>query len=113
MLDTIGAPAAWVAEDRTLRVEPGQVVESAWIDIAQCVLANRARMSLEAVEAKYRRLLCQGEAAVWPPITGYWQADGRFLVCDGRHEYVAALIAGRAAVLVAWIRTAITLPAVP
>lgn len=106
MLDGIGAPPAWVADDRTLRVEPGQVVESQWVDIGQCVIANHARMSLEAVGEKYRRLICQGEAAVWPPITGYWREDGRFAVCDGRHEMVAAIIAGRARVLVAWIREA-------
>lgn len=106
MLDTIGAPPAWVAEDRTLRVEPSQVVESMWIDVDLCVLGNRARMSLEAVEAKFRRLICQGEAAVWPPITGFWREDGRFAVCDGRHELVAALLAGRAQVLVAWVREA-------
>lgn len=97
------APAVWTAEDRTMKVEPGQSVSTAWVPIEKCVLGNRARMSPEAVEAKYRRLLCQGDAAVWPPMTGFWREDGRFIVCDGRHEYVASLMLGRASVFVAWL----------
>ena len=58
-----------VAEDRSMRVQPNQVV--------------RTPMRPEAVEKKYRRLLNLGECAPWPPIVGHWE-QGRFVVCDGR-----------------------------
>lgn len=54
------------------------------------------------MEKKWRRLLQQGEAACWPPIVGHWE-DDRFVVCDGRHEYVASLMLGRARIYVAWL----------
>lgn len=96
------APAVWSAEDRSLRVEPGHVVKTGWVRIADCLLANRTRMAIGDVEAKYRVLLCQGDAALWPPITGTWQGD-RFAVSDGRHQFVASLMLGHEKVLVAWI----------
>lgn len=91
-----------VMEDRSIRVGPEQVVKSDWVDIDLCILANRAQMSPEAVEKKYRRLLQQGESACWPPIVGYWDR-ARFYICDGRHEYVASLLLGRSRVFVAWL----------
>jgi len=48
-------------------------------------------MSPEAVEKKFRRLLNIGDCAPWPPIVGHWE-NGRFVVCDGRHDYLAALM---------------------
>jgi hypothetical protein len=59
-------------------------------------------MAVGDVEAKYRQLLCQGDAAVWPPITGTWSGS-RFSVSDGRHQFIASLMLGREKVLVAWI----------
>lgn len=97
-----GAPPVWSAEDRTLKVEPGHVVRTAWVPIDSCVMGNRSRMSPEAVEAKYRRLLCQGDAAIWPPITGVW-SGAKFTIHDGRHEYLASLMLGREKILIAWI----------
>ncbi len=64
------------------------------MDIDLCRFSFRLPMSLEAVEKKYRRLLNLGECAPWPPIVGHWE-DGRFVVCDGRHDYLAALMIGR------------------
>jgi len=48
----------------------------------------------EAVEKKYRRLLNLGQCTPWPPVVGHWE-DGRFVVCDGRHDYLAVLMIGR------------------
>ena len=59
-------------------------------------------MSPEAVEKKYRRLLSLGECAPWPPIVGHWE-EGRFVVCDGRHDYLAALMIGRDKLFVCWL----------
>lgn len=66
-------------------VQPHQLVRTAWVDIDLCRLGFRMPMSPEAVEKKYRRLLNIGDCAPWPPIVGHWE-DGRFVVCDGRHD---------------------------
>ena len=97
-----------VIEDRSMRVQPHEIVCVEWVDIDRCVLGSRVRMNPEAVERKFRKLLQQGEAASWPPIVGHWSGGSdadraRFVVDDGRHELLAALMIGRAQVLVAWI----------
>ena len=94
-----------VAEDRPMCVQPNQVVRTAWVDIDLCRLNFRLPMSPEAVEKKYRRLLNLGECAPWPPIVGHWE-DGRFVVCDGRRDYVAALMIGRDKLFVCWLEAA-------
>ena len=91
-----------IFEDRTMLVQPGQRVGTGWIDIDSCRLGCRAPMSPEAVEKKHRRLLQQGDGQPWPPIVGHWRGD-RFVVCDGRHEYLAALMLGRDRLFVAWL----------
>jgi hypothetical protein len=91
------------AEDRSLVVQPHQTVATRWVEVERCVIACRERMSPEAVERKYRRLLQQGDAACWPPIVGHWREDGRFVVCDGRHELLASQMLGREKVLVCWL----------
>ena len=97
-----------VAEDRSLCVQPKEVVKTAWINIDLCVLGNRTRMTPEAVEKKWRMLLQQGEGARWPCPNGYWREDGRFVVCDGRHEYLASLMHGREQLLVAWLERSVS-----
>ena len=94
-----------VPEDRSMCVQPNQVVRTAWVDIDLCRLSFRAPMSPESVERKYRRLLNLGDCAPWPPIVGHWE-DGRFVVCDGRHDYVAALMIGRDKLFVCWLEAA-------
>lgn len=94
-----------VAEDRSMCVQPNQVVRTAWVDIDLCRLSFRLPMSPEAVEKKYRRLLNLGECAPWPPIVGHWE-EGRFVVCDGRHDYLAALMIGRDKLFVCWLDAA-------
>jgi hypothetical protein len=96
----------WVAEDRSIAVSRDQIVQTAWIDINLCMLGSRVQMSPEAVEKAFRRLLCLGDQrAPWPPIVGRWEG-ARFVVCDGRHELIAALTLGRDRVFVAWVQAA-------
>ena len=90
-----------VAEDRSMCVQPSQVVQTAGADIDLCKLGYRVPMSSEAVEKKFRRLL-NLKCAPWPPIVGHWEG-GRFLVDDGRHDYLAALMLGRDKVFVCWL----------
>ena len=91
-----------VYEDRSLCVQPGQLVHTAWVDIDACKLGFRSQMSPEAVEKKYRRLLCMGDNAPWPPVIGKWDGD-RFIVQDGRHDYLASIMIGRASLFVCWL----------
>jgi hypothetical protein len=91
-----------VAEDRSMCVQPDQIVRTAWIEIDLCKLGCRVPMSPEAVEKKFRRLLNLGDAAPWPPIVGHWEGE-RFLVDDGRHDYLAALMLGRERLFVCWL----------
>jgi hypothetical protein len=51
-------------------------------------------------------LLNLGKCAPWPPVIGHWEG-GRFLVDDGRHDYLAALMIGRDKLFVCWLEGAI------
>ena len=97
--------SVWLAEDRSMSIRPGQVVRTAWIGIDVAKLGNRTPMAPASVERSFQKLVCLGENAAWPPIVGHWET-GRFVVCDGRHEYVAALMSGRERLFVAWLEEA-------
>ncbi len=101
-----------VAEDRSMCVQPYQVVQTASVDIDLCKLGFRSPMSPEAIEKKFRRLLNLGDCAPWPPIVGHWENE-RFLVDDGRHDYLAALMLGREQVFVCWLQDAQSQPHLP
>lgn len=93
-----------IAEDRSIAVQPHQTVEVGWVPLDACRFANRTPMSIESVIAKRHRLINLGDAAPWPPVVGHWDAANRFVVCDGRHDVAAALIAGRTEILACWVR---------
>ena len=101
-----------VPEDRSMCVQPYQVVQTAWLDIDLCRLGFRLPMSPEAVEKKFRRLLNLGDCAPWPPIVGHWEGE-RFLVDDGRHDYLAALMLGRERLFVCWLQDVRPPPELP
>jgi hypothetical protein len=90
------------AEDRSMRVGPNQVVVTGWVDVEQVQLACRARMAVGDVDRAFQRVLQRGECGGWPPPVGYW-AEGRFVLTDGRHEYLACLMHGHARMFVAWV----------
>ena len=93
--------------DRSMCVQPGQVVRTAWVPTHRVRLHSHGRVSPEAVEKKFRTMLANGDTAAWPPPVGHWERDEDdamyFLVCDGRHEVMAAQMLGRERVLVAWL----------
>lgn len=101
-----------VAEDRSMCVQPSQVVQTAWVDIDLCKLGCRSPISPEAVEKKFRRLLNIGDCAAWPPIVGHWEGE-RFLIDDGRHDFLASLMLGREKVFVCWLQDHPLQPNVP
>jgi hypothetical protein len=89
-------------EDRSLFVQPEQSIKTEWIDIDRCLLGNRTRMDFAAIERSGRRYLQSGDGQIWPPPNGHWQGE-RFVICDGRHEYLALMALGKTKILVAWI----------
>lgn len=91
--------------DREMVVQPDQRVSTDWVHVDACRLGCRERMDCAAIERAFRRLLQLDRGQAWPPILGHWE-DGRFVVDDGRHEYLAALALGRERVFVAWLEPA-------
>jgi hypothetical protein len=55
------------------------------------------------VERAYRRQLELGDQQAWPPPTGYWREDQRFVLTDGRNRFIASLMLGVEHLLVAWL----------
>lgn len=91
-----------VPEDRSMRVPPGHVVRTGYVPVAVVRLACSERMAVGDVEAAYRRRLSIAPAQPWPPPVGTWERE-RFVIADGRHDFVAALMLGFETVLVAWL----------
>src|SRR5829696_1864985 len=67
------------------------------------VRASRPPAVPAAVERAYCRQLELGDDQAWPPLTGYWRDDGRFVLTDGRHRFIAAVMLGVEYVLAAWL----------
>lgn len=88
--------------DRSLAVPHGHVVKTAWVDVWQCKLACRDRMAVGDIKEAHSRLLQQSGYAIWPLPNGRWDGE-RFVIHDGRHEYLASVMLGYTHILVAWI----------
>ena len=97
--------AVAIAEDRSLVVPAGQLVRTGYVAVEAVTLACRDRMALGDVREAFERQLQLGAAQRWPCPRGHWSGE-RFIIVDGRHEYVAALMLGRSHLLVAWTEMA-------
>jgi hypothetical protein len=86
-------------------VSEGHIVQTGYVAVHDVVIhAPRGHHLLPAeVERAYRRQLELGANQGWPPPTGYWDDDGRFVLTDGRNRYVAALMLGLDYFFVAWL----------
>lgn len=87
-----------------MHVRPDQVVKTGWVSVDDCRLGCRERMDFAAIERAGRRYLQAGDTQLWPPPYGHWDGD-RFVICDGRHEFLALLALGRTRVFVAWLES--------
>jgi hypothetical protein len=97
----VNAPVR-VAEGRSLLVPPGMIVRTGYVRIDRVRLACRDRMAIGDVERAYERRIQNAPGQPWPCARGEW--DGEiFVVVDGRHDYVAALMLGVEWLLVAWL----------
>ena len=87
-------------------VPAGHVILTGYVQIEDvvCRVHPAHQLNPAAVERAYRQQLVDGGSQAWPPPTGYWSEGGRFVLTDGRHRYVAALMTGTKHLLVAWLR---------
>lgn len=88
--------------DRSMAVPPGAIVKTGYVPIDDVVMGCRDPMAIGDVSAARQKRLQLGDHQAWPPPRGYWQGD-RFVIEDGRHEYIAALMLGCSTLLVAWV----------
>ena len=86
-------------------VPAGHTVATRYIDVHQvvCLAGHGSQLHPAEVERAYRRQLALADGQTWPPPTGYWRHDGRFVLTDGRNRRVAALMLGMRYLLVAWL----------
>ncbi len=96
-----------VAEDRSLAVPPGELVRTGYAAVDQLKFGCRARMAIGDVDRAYQRRLQLGDHQPWPCPRGHWVGepeapDSHFVIVDGRHDAVAALMLGQDYILVAW-----------
>jgi hypothetical protein len=91
-----------IAEDRSITVPPGALIRTGYVHVDQIKLACRARMAVGDVDRAYQRRLQLGANQPWPCPRGHWDGD-RFVVVDGRHDVISALMLGLDYVLVAWL----------
>jgi hypothetical protein len=93
------------AEDRSLAVPPGALVRTGYVSVWDVKLGCRERMAVGDVKGSYERRLQLGDHQPWPCPRGVWEGEegkSQFVIHDGRHEYVAALMLGQDFILVAW-----------
>lgn len=100
----IAQPVTFAA-DRSMAVPPGALVKTDYVAVEDVVLACRERMSVGDVDRAYQKRLQLGDHQSWPPPRGHWQGS-RFILEDGRHEFVAVLMLGLPKLLVAWVESA-------
>ena len=102
-LDVAAAADALEWTGRT--VPAGHIVRTGYVALHDVVCyAPYGHQLLPAeVERAYRRQLDLGSEQPWPPPSGYWRRDRRFVLTDGRNRFVASLMLGMEHLLVAWL----------
>lgn len=92
-----------LVESRSIVVPPGWFVITDYVSVFDCVIGCRDRMAVGDVKEAYERLLQIAPAQPWPCPRGYWNDDdGKFVIVDGRHQWIAAVMLGHEYILVAW-----------
>ncbi|HET7043460.1 MAG TPA: hypothetical protein VFI37_01315 [Gaiellaceae bacterium] len=107
VLEPVDTAAAACREWAGGAVPAGHVVESGYVPIHDvvCHAPKGHQLYPAEVERAYRRQLELEAEQAWPPPTGWWREDGRFVLTDGRNRYVAALMLGLEYLLVAWLES--------
>jgi hypothetical protein len=85
-------------------VPPGHIAKTMIIPVETAMLASKDRIAVGDVDRAYQKRLQIGSNHPWPCPIGYWQGN-RFLIVDGRHEWIATIMLGHETILVAWIES--------
>jgi hypothetical protein len=93
-----------IAEDRSMAIPPGALVRTGYVAVESVTMACRDRMAMGDLNAAYQKRLQLGDHQPWPPPRGHWAGE-RFVIEDGRHEFLAAMALGHRHLLVAWVET--------
>lgn len=91
-------------EGRSISVPPGHIVVTGYVPIQDVELACKERMAIGDVDRAYQRRIQIAPNQPFPPPRGRWRSTDKFIIEDGRHDYVAALMLGVTHILVAWER---------
>lgn len=97
----MSAPVSF-ALDRSMKVPPGHIVKTGYVDVFKIKLACRDRMAVGDVGAAYQKLLQLGDHEQFPCPTGKWKGK-IFELHDGRHQWVASIMLGKTHMLVSWV----------
>ena len=77
--------------------------------VCRCVqvrLACRERIAVGDFDRACQKRLQAGPDQPWPCPTGWWDGES-FVLCDGRHEWLATVALGYEHLLVAWLEAAV------
>jgi len=91
-----------IAEDRSISVPPGQIIRTGYVSTDLVTMACRDRMTPGDVKQAYDRLIQMGDHQPHPSPYGYWHGP-RFVIIDGRHQFISSLMLGKTHILVAWL----------
>lgn len=83
-------------------IHPGMVVRTGYVDVFRVRLACRERMAVGDIDRAYQRQLQLGSTQAWPPPHGFWAGE-TFVIEDGRHAWVSAIMLGMSHLFVAWM----------
>lgn len=95
-----------VVEDRCMRVPPGHTVLTSYVPIFSVRLACRERMAVGDIASAFQKRLRFGCDEPFPCPTGHWEGD-KFVIVDGRHQWVASVMLGKTHILVSWLEMGI------
>lgn len=90
------------AEDRSIAVPPGTTIRTAYVSVWDVRLACRDRMAIGDIKSAFEKRLQLGDHQPWPCPRGEWEGD-KFVIFDGRHEWLASVALGLEFILVAWV----------
>lgn len=91
-----------LGQDRSISVPPGAIVKTGYVDVFKVRLACRERMAVGDVDRAFQRRLQAAPNQPYPSPVGHWE-DDVFIIHDGRHDWVAAVMIGQSHILVAWL----------
>lgn len=96
--------------DRHKIVPPGKVIVTGYVNVFDIELACRERMAVGDVDRAFQKQLQLGQDSMHPCPNGFWESNGargrKFVIEDGRHEWIAQVMLGRTYILVAWLEDA-------